>query len=203
MLFAIKVFDVADSGPLRDIHRKAHLEYLKEFDEQTLFAGPILTDDLEKELGSYRLMEFPDLQSAEIHVEEEPYFKADVQYGAEIRPWSASVPYSWRDCPRTSGYVQYLIHAIDKPDSLELRDELRQEHRDYQSSVSDLYITRGPLLSDDRSHQIGSLMIIDVPNLQRARKFWEDEPFNKGGLFEKVEFYGWRFGRVMDRFKST
>jgi len=168
-----------------------------------LFAGPILTDDLEKELGSYRLMEFPDLQSAEIHVEEEPYFKADVQYGAEIRPWSASVPYSWRDCPRTSGYVQYLIHAIDKPDSLELRDELRQEHRDYQSSVSDLYITRGPLLSDDRSHQIGSLMIIDVPNLQRARKFWEDEPFNKGGLFEKVEFYGWRFGRVMDRFKST
>ena len=203
MLYAIKVFDVADSGPLRDIHRKAHLDYLKGFDEQTFFAGPILTNDLKQELGSYRLMEFPDHQSAEAHVEEEPYFKADVQYGAEIHPWSASVPYSWRDCPRTEGYVQYLIHAIDKPDSNALRDELRQEHETYQKSVSDLYITRGPLLSNERTHQIGSLMIIDVPDLDRAQKFWEDEPFNKQELFEKVEFYGWRFGRVMDRFKNT
>ena len=56
-------------------------------------------------------------------------------------------------------------------------------------------------MTDDSSHQIGSLMLIDVPDLTAARRFWEGEPFNSGGLFKRVNFYGYRFGRVMDRFK--
>jgi uncharacterized protein YciI len=96
--------------------------------------------------------------------------------------------------------VQYLIHAIDKPDSDALRNELRAEHEAYQASVESLYITRGPLLSDDGERQTGSLMIIDVADLAAAREFWDNEPFVKGGLFERVEFYGWRFGRVFDKF---
>ena len=64
-------------------------------------------------------------------------------------------------------------------------------------------MTRGPLLSDDGARQIGSLMFIDVPDLAAAKAFWDGEPFNTGGLFERVEFYGWRFGRVFDCFKPV
>ena len=200
MLFAIKIYDREDDGTLRDANRRAHLDYLKAFEPQTLFAGPTLSEDLTTEAGSHRLMELPDRAAAERHVAGEPYVIAGLQYGAEIHPWSASVPYTWRDCPRTQGNVQYLIHAIDKPGGGGLRDRLRAEHQAYQASVEGLFITRGPLLSDDRERQIGSLMIIDVPDLAAARDFWEGEPFNRGGLFESVEFYGWRFGRVFDRF---
>ena len=77
-----------------------------------------------------------------------------------------------------------------------MRDDLRAAHEAYQASVEHLYMTRGPLLSEDGGHQIGSLMIIDVPDLAAAKAFWE-------GLFERVEFYGWRFGRVFDRFKPV
>ena len=202
MLFAVKLFDRDDpGGALRDANRDEHLAYLDSFEDRTLFAGPILTEDRTKELGSHRLIDLKDRAQAEAHVADEPYVTGGLQYGAEIHPWSASVPYSWRDCPRGEGNAQFLIHAIDKPGSDQLRDDLRAAHEAYQASVEHLYMTRGPLLSKDGGHQIGSLMIIDVPDLAAAKAFWEGEPFNIGGLFERVEFYGWRFGRVFDRFK--
>ena len=201
MLFAVKLYDKDDpGGALRDANRAAHLEYLASFEDRTLFAGPILTEDREKELGSHRLIDLADRAEAEAHVAGEPYVQAGLQYGAEIHPWSASVPHDWRDCPRAEGNAQYLIHAIDKPDSDNLREDLRAEHEAYQASAAHLYITRGPLLNDNGACQIGSLMIIDVPGLAAAKAFWDGEPFNTGGLFENVEFYGWRFGRVFDRF---
>ena len=203
MLYSVKIFDVPDSAALRDQARAEHLDYLQEFDAQTWFAGPMLAEDGETALGSYRLMDFVDRQAAEAHVRDEPYVKAGLQSGMEIIPWSASMPYSWRDCPRKEGYTQFLILAYDKPDSAALRDELRAAHEAYQAKVADLYITRGPLLNDARDRQIGSVMIIDVPDVQTGHDFWADEPFNSGGLFEKTEVYRWRFGRVFDRFKQT
>jgi uncharacterized protein YciI len=173
---------------------------LDELIEQTVFAGPILNEDRNSELGSYRILDFPDRVSVDQHIANEPYIICGAQYGPEVSRWSASVPYTWRDCPRKIGNTQYLIHAIDKPNNTLLRDQLRSDHEEYQAQVKHLYITRGPLLSDDGNTQIGSLMILDAPNLGEAKKFWENEPFLKGGLFERVEFYGWRFGRRVDQF---
>jgi uncharacterized protein YciI len=201
MLYAVKIFDIENSGPIRDEYRDAHLDYIASTEELTMFAGPILTEDLVTELGSHRLIDLPDRAAVEQHIADEPYVIGGAQYAPEVHRWSPSVPYTWRDCPRKEGNVQYLIHAIDKPNSDVLRDELRVEHEAYQASVKELYITRGPLLSDDGERQTGSLMIIDVPDLAAAKDFWDNEPFVKGGLFERIEFYGWRFGRVFDKFK--
>jgi uncharacterized protein YciI len=201
IFFTVKIFDIENSGPLRDQYRESHLDYLEKFDQQTIFAGPILTEDLNTELGSYRILDLPDRDAVDQHIANEPYIICGAQYGPEIFHWSASMPYTWRNCPRKIGNIQYLIHAIDKPNSKSLRNQLRSEHEAYQARVKHLYITRGPLLNDDGGLQIGSLMIIDVPDIASAKKFWEDEPFVKGKLFERVEFYGWRFGRRVDKFK--
>ncbi len=201
MLYAVKIFDIENSGPIRDEYREAHLDYIASTEAQTMFAGPILTEDLVTELGSHRLIDLADRAAVDQHIADEPYVIGGAQYGPEVHRWSPSVPYTWRDCPRKEGNVQYLIHAIDKPNSDVVRNELRDEHEAYQASVEELYITRGPLLSEDGERQTGSLMIIDVPDLAAAKEFWDNEPFVKGGLFERVEFYGWRFGRVFDKFK--
>ncbi|MBL6958231.1 MAG: hypothetical protein ISR52_04570 [Rhodospirillales bacterium] len=201
MHYYIKLYDEPDSGAIRDATREPHLKYLDDMRQVSLFVGPILTEDLQSELGSMRLIDLPDRAAAQANVDEEPYHIAGLQKRYEIYRWSPSVPFSWRDCPRTEGNVQYLIEAHDKDGADDLRDELRAEHEAFQAEQESLYITRGPLMSDDGARQIGSLMIIDVPDLAAARKFWDGEPFNYGGLFSKVNFYGWRFGRVMDKFK--
>ncbi|NQV56835.1 MAG: hypothetical protein HQ503_13330 [Rhodospirillales bacterium] len=200
MLFAIKLFDKEDDGGIRDANRERHLDYLSSFEDRTWFAGPILTEDGTKELGSHRLLDLTDMAEALAHVAAEPYVEAGLQYGAEIHRWSASVPYTWRDCPRTEGNVQFLIHAVERPDGGALREKLWAERKAYDAINDHLFITRGPLLDADNGEMIGSLMILDVPDLNAAKVFWATEPFNNGGLFERVEFYGWRFGRVFDRF---
>ncbi|MDH5748627.1 MAG: YciI family protein [Rhodospirillales bacterium] len=203
MEFAIKIYDVPDSGSLRDEYRDRHLAYLKKFDETTRFSGPFLTDDGAKELGSFRINEFPDRAAAERHVAEEPFVLGGVQKKeAVIHRWQTRAPFSYRDCPREKGNIQFLIYALDKPDGLAMRDEVRKVHQEYLGNAASIIMARGSLVSDDGSHQFGSLLMIDVPDLAAAKAFWENEPYNKGGLFETVEFYRWRFGRISDRFKG-
>jgi len=62
-------------------------------------------------------------------------------------------------------------------------------------------MSRGPLLADDGETQIGSVLLLDVPDMHAARAFIDNMPFTKAGLFENVTMHRWRFGRVFDRFK--
>lgn len=200
MIYAIKIFDVPDSGPLRDIHRQAHLDYLALFEDQTHFAGPFLTDDGEHELGSFRLVDFPGKAAADRHVAKEPYILGGVQKGSSVHAWSPGVPYTYRDCPREKGNLQFLIHALDKPDSAALREELLEDHLNYLKKHAESCMTRGPLLSHEGGQKIGSAILLDMSDLASAKAFWENEPYNANGLYEQAEFYRWRFGRIFDRF---
>ena len=67
MEFVIKIYDRPEAAALRDVHRKAHLDYLKRFDGVTRFAGPFLTDDGARELGSFRILDLADRAAAEEH----------------------------------------------------------------------------------------------------------------------------------------
>lgn len=199
MLFAVKIYDKPNSGALRDIGREAHLDYLRKFESQTLFAGPFLTDNGSTELGSLRILDLPGRPAAERNVAEEPYIRVGAQEIWTIHRWLPSVPYTFRDCPRKKGNIQFLIQAMDKVNQDPLRKTLQKEQQAYEESHPDLYITRGTVVTDHGDKGIGSLMIIDVPDLKAARTFWEKDPFHRGGLYGGVEFYRWRFGRAFDQ----
>ena len=113
MLFSILIFDEPDTAALRDEYRSTHLDYLKAFDDQTIFAGPFTTDDESADLGSLRLIEFPDRAAAEQHVLDEPYVLGGVQKRWTINRWQASVPHTWRDCPR-SGRCRPCTRGLGK-----------------------------------------------------------------------------------------
>ena len=56
-------------------------------------------------------------------------------------------------------------------------------------------------MTDDGETAIGSVILLDVPDMRVARAFMEEEPFYSNGVYQEVTFQRWRFGRVMDRFK--
>ncbi len=199
--FAILIYDEPDSAALRDQYRQSHLDYLKVFDDQTLFAGPFTTDDESADLGSLRLIEFPDRATADHHVAEEPYVIGGVQKRCSITRWLPRIPYSWRDCPRTNGHIQALFHGVDQPDGRALRDAFREAHETYLTANADIMMARGPLVTDDSETPVGSVLLLDVPDMDAARAFIEKEPFYSNGVYQEVVFHRWRFGRVMDRFK--
>tara|TARA_B100000315_G_scaffold171844_1_gene160379 strand:- start:366 stop:974 length:609 start_codon:yes stop_codon:yes gene_type:complete len=202
MLYAILIFDEPDSAALRDQYRQCHLDYLQDFDEQTMFAGPFTTDDESADLGSLRLIEFPSREAATKHVEDEPYVIGGVQKRWHIHRWEASIPYTWRDCPRTEGNIQVLFHALDKPDAGALRKENTPANLAYLEENRNSVMSRGPLLADDGETQIGSVFLLDVGDIDAAHRLKDNMPFYQVGLFQDITFHRWRFGRVFDRFKG-
>ena len=201
MHFSILIYDEPDSAALRDQYRQTHLDYLKVFDAQTLFAGPFTTDDESADLGSLRLIGFPDRATAERHVTEEPYVTGGVQKRWYIHRWLPRSPYSWRDCPRTPGHIQAMFHALAQPGSAALRRAFGQDHEAYLAAHADMVMARGPLVSDEDEQPVGSVLLLDVPDMDTARGFMEKEPFFSHGVYKQINFHRWRFGRVMDRFK--
>ena len=93
MHFSILIFDEPDSTALRDEYRKAHLDYLKKFDDQTLFAGPFTTGDESADLGSLRLTDLPGRAAAEKHIADEPYVIGGVQKRWSIHCWKPALPF--------------------------------------------------------------------------------------------------------------
>jgi uncharacterized protein YciI len=201
MHFAILIYDEPGSAALRDQYRQRHLDYLKRFDAQTLFAGPFTTDDESADLGSLRLIEFSDRAAADRHVAEEPYVTGGVQKRWHIQRWLPRVPYSWRDCPRTRGHIQAMLYALDQPGAQALRHEFRQAHETYLAGHANMIMARGPLVTDNGETPLGSVLLLDVPDMDTARAFFEKEPFYSNGVYQEVNCHRWRFGRVMDRFK--
>jgi uncharacterized protein YciI len=201
MHFAILIYDEPDSAARRDQYRQSHLDYLQVFDAQTLFAGPFTTDDESADLGSLRLIEFPDRAMADRHVAEEPYVIGGVQKRWYIHRWLPRVPYSWRDCPRHKGHIQAMFYGLDQPGGRALRETFRAAHEAYLDAHADRVMTRGPLVADDGKTPVGSVLLLDVPNMDAARTFMEKEPFYSNGVYKESVLHRWRFGRVMDRFR--
>ena len=143
-----------------------------------------------------------DRPEAEAHVANEPFIIEGIQERPSVQRWRATVPYSWRDCPRKEGNLQFYVHAHDKADGGAIRKGLHEEHVAYLTEHGDSVMARGPLVTDDGETRNGSVLLLDFPDIEAARAFWAEEPYNRTGLYESVEFYAWRFGRVFDRFKA-
>ena len=84
MLFALYCEDKPDSEELRKANRDAHLAYAGE--HQIEFAGPLLSDDGERMVGSLIILDAADLAAAQAFAEHDPYAKAQLFAEVKIRP---------------------------------------------------------------------------------------------------------------------
>ncbi|MGW3247804.1 YciI family protein [Streptomyces sp. NPDC001070] len=95
--------------------------------------------------------------------------------------------------------MEFFFYHRDRPGSLALRDELREEHWSYMDRYSAEMIARGPTLSADRDTPTGSVHIVDLPDPAAARAFAFDEPGYQAGVYQDVLVRRWRntLGRTM------
>jgi uncharacterized protein YciI len=80
--------------------------------------------------------------------------------------------------------------ARDKPGALDIRKENRDAHLAYIEETG-VVSQAGPLL-DDAGDMIGSLVILDVADMQAARDWADSDPYAKAGLFNDVELIPWK-----------
>lgn len=174
-----------------------HLAYLRDHRDQIRFSGPLLSDDGDDATGALTLLDAPDRASAEAWIANEPFNKAGAFSNVEVMRWSSSMEIRQLDYPRTEGWQQFAITALDGPDADARRAAVAEAHHKFQASVMDRYVARGPLQNDDGSGLIGSFMIMEYPDRAACEDFWSKEPLNYGGVFDNVTIERWRYGRAI------
>ena len=90
MLFSLICHDVEDGFELRQQTRPAHLEFLG--GQNVRFAGPILSDDQAKPVGSIVIVECDNLDDAKAIAAEDPYSKAGLFGSVNVHPFKQVIP---------------------------------------------------------------------------------------------------------------
>lgn len=80
--------------------------------------------------------------------------------------------------------------ARDKPGALQTRLDTREAHIAYLKETG-VVSQAGPLL-DEAGGMIGSLIVLDVADLQAARDWADHDPYAQAGLFHSVELIAWK-----------
>ncbi len=92
MQFAIVCLDKPDHGHLRAENRPAHIDYLNANLGHMLLAGPFLSGDGERPVGSLLIMEYDDQGQAQAFAEGDPYARAGLFESVTIRPFRKVLP---------------------------------------------------------------------------------------------------------------
>jgi uncharacterized protein YciI len=85
--------------------------------------------------------------------------------------------------------------ARDKAGALEIRKANRDAHLAYIDATG-VVEQAGPLL-DDAEQMIGSLIIMNVANMEAAKDWAANDPYAKASLFESVDLVPWK--RVIEK----
>lgn len=90
--------------------------------------------------------------------------------------------------------MPYMIYCLDKPGHAHVRADNRAAHIDYLKSPTwaGKLIAAGPLMTDDGSGMIGSLILMDLKDRSEADDFLAGDPYGKAGLFASVSVRPWK-----------
>ena len=80
----------------------------------------------------------------------------------------------------------FCVICMDKPNSLPLRQATRPAHIEYVSQSPNTVKLGGPLMDEDGTSMIGTMLIIEAENRADAEAFVANDPYNLAGLFETV-----------------
>lgn len=81
----------------------------------------------------------------------------------------------------------FAIHALDAPDAQ--RPRHYDQHKAHLARTADygvVLVVGGPLLGEDGVSPIGSLMVFKAEDLGSVKRYNEDDPFRRNGVWSTV-----------------
>jgi len=167
--------------------------YVKNFGERVIGYGHFLSDEGRDTLGTSFFMQLDDRAAADKFVAEEPLSKAGVYRQVEMHRWSNSFGKRAADY-RRKGMQQFLCTG-PKTGTNEFFREHLHAHESYFASYGASFIFRGPIRSADGADNIGTALLLELPDRAAADKFWNEEPFARnGGYSDNPRIIRWAFG---------
>jgi hypothetical protein len=85
----------------------------------------------------------------------------------------------------------FIRLCFDRSGAEALRDEHRAAHRAYINSGVIKLVSAGPLMDDGNAKNIASFMVVEAETLDEAKRFHDDDPFTKAGVFGQSFVHIW------------
>ncbi len=85
----------------------------------------------------------------------------------------------------------FIIHRLDAAGRSAERSLHRDSHLAYLRDHAAQIIAAGPYLDPQTGEDRGSMYMISCPDLAEARRFAEEDPFAKAGIFKEVQVWQW------------
>src|SRR6202451_1982138 len=165
----------------------------KNFGARVIGYGHFISDDGRDPLGTSFFMQLDDRAAADKFIADEPLNNAGVYQRAEIHRWSNSFGKRATDY-RRKGLQQFLCTGPKTGTPDFFRAHL-QAHESYFASYGDSFIFRGPIPSGDGADNIGTALLLELPDRAAADTFWNNEPFARNGGDERgARIIRWVFG---------
>lgn len=86
----------------------------------------------------------------------------------------------------------FALICMDKPNSLELRQQSRPDHLKFLESLGSGLKAAGPFTDDD-GKPTGSLVVIEAADRAAIAEIAARDPYAVAGLFSSVEIKPWKW----------
>ena len=91
-MYAIVCFDRPDSSGLRDAHRAAHQEFLKEHSAKVVFGGPLKNTPEGQSTGALIVVNCATRKEAEAFIGADPFYRNGVYESVAVRAFKQVFP---------------------------------------------------------------------------------------------------------------
>ena len=157
-----------------------HWSYMDRFAATMVARGPTYTED-GLLTGSVHVLDLPDPAAARAFAFEEPGYQAGAYRDILLRRWHSSLGRTMWDFHGSLGEDdRYLVLGFTPAPA-------PAAEAPGPPSGNDL-IAWGPLLSDDGSRWLGTAVLLEAPDADRAREVIDSEQY------AGIEVHPWRFG---------
>jgi uncharacterized protein YciI len=188
MNFIFCLVDRDGVAGLRAEHAAAERDYLAAVNDRIFWGGTLYNEKRTEAKGSLYVIDLPDRAAAEAWFAEEPYRKAGLYKRAVIRCYKHAVP---RD--GLSHKIEHKLWAyvqLDVPHGQDLRKIHIKAHHDYLVDTTDVIYSDGPVHWDsdgiEFEDRIGSIFVVDFPDLAAAEAWRTKEPFTVEGVYGQL-----------------
>lgn len=192
--WVIFAWDGAGQAGVRAANIAAQKDYAKALGERLIGYGHIVSDDASETLATTWFVQLDDRVAAEAFIADDPLNRAGVYEKKDIRRWSNSFMKRAADYKR-KGMQQYFCTGSKIPGAAAFIAKHVHAHETYFKKYEDSFIFRGPLLSPDGAENVGTGLLLELPDRAAAENFWNNEPFAaNGGYQDDSRIYRWEFG---------
>lgn len=182
------------TAELRGTGLPAQQRYVAGFGERVVGYGHIVSDDGSETLATTFFMQLDGRAAAEAFVADEPLSKAGAYGKVTFQRWSNSFLKRQADYRRKGRQLYFFTGwKIDEYEAF--RPFHLTAHEQYFKDNEARFVFRGPLRSPDGADNIGTALLVELPDRQAAQAFWDNEPFAaNGGYKSDYRIWRWVFG---------